>query len=132
VQEAEPETWVILIELTSDVMAEEQRKDETLKTIMEVLLRSEPMPSWMEMKSETHDTRALWVQFKSLKIRDNLLQRMFYSPDGKLIHLQVLMPTSFRQPFLRSLNKTDGNWATSHLGVKKTLFHVSQRAYWVN
>ena len=132
VRENGPKTQVPLIELSPEIIAEEQRKDETLKPILEALLRSEPRPSWMTIQSETDETRALWAQYRSLKIHDNLLQREFYSADGTILRLQVIIPSSMRQLFLRHLHETDGNVATAHLGVKKTLAHVSQRAYWVN
>ena len=132
VRENGPKTQVPLIELSPEIIAEEQCKDETLKPILEALLRSEPRPSWMTIQSETDETCALWAQYRSLKIHDNLLQREFYSADGTILRLQVIIPSSMRQLFLRHLHETDGNVATAHLGVKKTLAHVSQRAYWVN
>jgi transposase InsO family protein len=61
-----------------------------------------------------------------------LLQRQFYLPDGTDRHSQVVMPFSLRHEFSHSLNETDGNTSTSHLGIKKTLDHVRQRAHWVN
>jgi len=114
------------VDLTPEVLAVKQRQDEVLKPILERLLRMEQRPSWTDIQAAPEEARVLWAQYKSLKMRDNLLQREFYSPDGKISHMQIIIPISLRQLFLRSLHETDGNIATSHLGVGKTLAHVSQ------
>ena len=118
------------VDMTLEVLVEKQRQDEVLKPILEALLRKEQRPSWADIQSAPEETRALWAQYESLKIKDNLLQREFFSPDGKISHMQIIIPISLRQLFLRSLHETDRNTVTSHLGVRKTLAHVSQRAYW--
>ena len=42
------------------------------------------------------------------------------------------MPEKLRQSFLQQLHRSEGNIATTHLGVRKTQAHVQLRAYWPN
>jgi len=92
---------------------------------MDALLRMEQRSSWTDIQSTPEETQVLWAQHKSLKMKDIRLQREFYSPVSKISHMQVIIPISLRQIFLRSLHETGGNIATSHLEVRNTLAHVS-------
>ena len=119
------------IEVTPAVIAAEQKKDAALKHLVDALSMSGQRPPWTDIQSESEETRALWAQFDSLRLQDGLLQRQFYAANGRVIRMQIIMPSSLRRTFLRSLHKSDGNVGTSHLGVKKTMAHVAQRVYWV-
>jgi transposase InsO family protein/predicted aspartyl protease len=118
------------IELTPEIIAAEQRKDVSMSVIITALQQAQERPSWVEIQAEVDDARVLWAQYASLSIKDNLLQRSYYSPDGAIHHWQIVMPASLRQVFLQNLHESHHNVGTAHLGVKKTLAHVSQRAYW--
>jgi len=50
------------VDLTPEVLAEKQRQDEVLKTIMEALLRMEQRPSWTDIQAAPEETRVLWAQ----------------------------------------------------------------------
>jgi hypothetical protein len=94
--ETQVQTTVTEMALTPEIIVAEQRKDAALKPIIEALLKSDARPPWRSVQSESEETRALWAQFPSLKIKNNLLQRQFYLPDGNVRHLQVVMPFSLR------------------------------------
>ena len=119
------------IELTPEVIVAEQRQDAALKPLIDALTESDQRPSWSHVQSASEETRVLWAQFASLKMQENMLYREFYSANGSVMRMQIVMPHSLRKSFLRQLHETDGNVGTAHLGVKKTLAHVAQRAYWV-
>ena len=44
--------------------------------------------------------------------------------------MQIVLPPSLQQPFLRQLHESWGNVATAHLSSQKTKEHVQLRAYW--
>jgi hypothetical protein len=118
------------IELTPEAITAGQRKDVSMSVIITALQQSQERPSWVEMQAEVEDARVLWAQYASLSIKDNLLQRSYYSPDGAIHHWQIVMPASLRHVFLQNLYESHHNTGTAHLGVEKTLAHVSQRVYW--
>jgi len=61
-----------------------------------------------------------------------VLFREFHRSDGEVDHLQIVMPVSLRIAFIRQLHEPICNTVTTHLGIKKTQWHVGQRAYWSN
>ena len=71
--------------------------------------------------------RAYAAQYDSLTLNDELLCRRFIHPNGIFNHFQIIMPPSLRKQFIQMLHTTIGS---AHLGVKKTLEHIRQRAYW--
>ena len=117
-------------EVTSENIAIEQQKEVGLKVLIDALKDSGPRPEWSAVQQASEESRILWAQFDSLVLKDGLLQRCYYSPDGAVQRHQIVIPVSLRQAFLKELHESENNIATAHLGVKKTLSHVSQRAYW--
>ena len=106
-------------ELTPETIATEQRKDPALKLLINSLLTTNQLPSWTDIQSESEETKALWAQFESSRIQNEMLQRQFYSRDGSIMAMHTVMPNSLRQTFLHALHNTGGNVGTTHLGIKK-------------
>lgn len=119
-------------DLSTAAIARAQSTDPSLLPLLSAVMTSGPRPPWVDVQSAPEETRCLWAQFESLTVKDGAICRRFYAPDGSVVRLQLVMPASLRQPFLCQLHNCDGNVGTTHLGVKKTQDHVSQRAYWVN
>jgi len=119
------------LELTPETIAREQRKDPALKSLIEALLSTGQRPSWTNIQSESEETKTLWAQFDSLKIQNKMLQRQFYTADGTVTTMQMIIPNRLRNTFLHNLHETEGNVGTAHLGLQKTSAHVAKRAYWV-
>lgn len=121
------------VELTPDVVALEQKKNKTLRPLMDALSGSGQRSLWSDFQSEAEETRALWAQRDSLRFQNGMLQRQFSSVDGHITRMQIIMPRCFKKVFLHCPHASDGNIGTAHIGVKKTktLAHVEQRAYWV-
>jgi Integrase zinc binding domain len=69
--------------------------------------------------------KALWQQFESLTIIDNVLYRIFETYSGLPIY-QCVLPKSLRLAVMK-LTHVD---AVGHLGVKKTQKQISRRAWW--
>lgn len=115
------------VEITLESIAAAQRDDENLRPLLNVTSR----PDWKDVQSSSEETRALWAQFDSLIMQNNVLYRKYYSSAGGVQHLQIVMPTALRKAFMTAVHSPPTPTATSHLGIKKTQQHVSQRAYWV-
>lgn len=108
-------------------IAAAQRNDINLHPLLNATSR----PAWNIVQSSSEETRALWAQFDSLITQNDVLYRKYYSASGDVQHLQIVMPTALRKTFMTAIHSPPTQTATSHLGVKKTQQHVSQRAYWV-
>jgi transposase InsO family protein len=117
-------------ELTPETIREEQRREGTLNLFVEALEKHTGQPSWSMVQYVSEEARVLHGQFDSLKMENGILHREFYSAHGSVLRLQIVLPSSLRQLFLQTLHDTGGNVGTTHLGIKKTVEHVQQRAYW--
>jgi transposase InsO family protein len=118
------------LDLTPVAVGLAQKEDPEIWPIWKAAQLADQPPTWKEIQSTTETTRALWGQFKSLKVIDDVLYREYYDSKGVVAHLQLVLPRSHRLFFLQSIHELYGNIGTAHLGVKKTQQHVSQRAYW--
>ena len=119
-------------DLTPTAVGKAQQEDPDILPIWNAVGLSEQPPAWKVIQSASEETRTLWGQFKSLKLVDNVLYREYYSHEGFVERLQLVLPRSHRLVFMRSIHELDGNVGTAHLGIKKTQQHVSQRVYWPN
>ena len=63
------------IELTPEAIATEQRKDPALKLLIDSLSTTNQRPAWVDIQSESEETKALWAQFDSFKVQNGILQR---------------------------------------------------------
>ena len=122
----------LITELTPDVIAAAQAQDSAIQPLLNVIRQGGQRPMWNEIQSCSEETRVLWAQFDSLCVQNDVLHRQFHSADGSVSHLQIVMPEKLRQSFLQQLHRSEGNIATTHLGVRKTQAHVQLRAYWPN
>jgi transposase InsO family protein len=118
---------VTVLDITPDRILEVQRQDPVMSFLMERLQAGGPRPVWSDVQSGGEEMRTYAAQYDSLVLNNDLLCRRFIGDDGSFSHFQIIMPVSLRSQFIRLLHTTVGS---AHLGVKKTLEHVRQRAYW--
>jgi len=100
-----------------------QAEDDSIKVIVEHLSAGAD-PGDIDIRQYPEDTRQLFGQWESLVIRDGVLYRRFYHPDGTTKFLQVVLPPVLRHPFVEKLRAELG-----HFGRSKTASAVSRRAY---
>ena len=112
-----------------EFIAKAQQADVDLKPILDAVVAAAPRSAWYDVQSSSEETRALWAQYKSLQIIDSVLFREFYRSNGEVDHLQIVMPVVLRIAFIRQIHESNCNVGTAHLGIKKTQWHVGQRAY---
>lgn len=75
-------------------------------------------------------TRSLWLQFNSLEIRDNMLQRRYENPSG-LSHLhtyQVVLPENKVLDVAKKIHESPGSG--NHFGVSRTYKLFKRMFYW--
>lgn len=110
----------------SDVVAEAQGMDETIAPVKQWISEGTGRPEWKQLESMPEDTRTLWGQFESLEIVNNVLYRRFYNNRGSVEYLQLIVPRSLRDTFLKLVHEGAGG----HFAIRKTQEQVQRRAYW--
>ena len=74
-------------------MADEQRKDPEIGPANEWVSTGQ-RPPWEEVRPRGPALCALWRQYESLVLKDNVLCCIFHKPDGTADFCQTIMPTS--------------------------------------
>ena len=103
--------------------------DDDLKPVMNWLEYGEDRPQWEVASVHSGATKAYWAQWKSLRIEEGLLIRLWETPSGDSVIKQIVIPRALRRRVLESVH---GTISTGHFGVAKTLGRVKERFYWVN
>ena len=112
-----------------DEMRQAQRRDDTLRPVIEWLEASADRPSWEEVAPGGDYTKAYWAQWDSLQLVDGVLYRLWETPCGDAVLKQLVVPKSLRDKVLQELY---GSVTTGHFGIAKTLGRVRQQFYWIN
>jgi hypothetical protein len=103
--------------------SEEQLED--LKAhLSKLLVEAGQRPEWRDIAVHSPTYKSYWAQWKSLVVRDGVLERLWESADGRTKAAQVLIPRSKVKDVLTEMH---GGPSGGHLGVKKTVDKVSQR-----
>jgi len=111
---------------TTEVLIEAQSADEDISPVVRWFATSKNRPEWKQLETESEKTRTLWAQFDSLELKDGVLYRRFYRPDGTISHLQLIVPRTLRQQFMKLAHEGAGG----HVGNRRTREQVQRRGYW--
>jgi hypothetical protein len=86
-------------------------------------------PEWKDIADRNPTYKGYWAQWKSLVVRDGVLERLWECADGTTKTAQVVIPRSKVKEVLTEMH----GWPSGgHLGVNKTLAKVRQRYYWLH
>jgi len=110
---------------SSEFLAEEQRKDPEIGPAMEWVSTGQ-RPPWEEVKPRGPALCALWRQYESLVLKDNVLCRIFHKPDGTADFCQTMMPASLRPSFMALIHGD----SAAHLKFAKSAEHLARMAWW--
>ena len=75
------------------------------------------------------EVKIYWTLWSQLEMRDNVLVYCYSSDKWPKEELRILLPACYRQEFLR---QAQTGFIGGHLGERRTLNQVRQRAFWVD
>lgn len=119
---------VIFEQISKQDLRKNQLRDTHIGPILRRLASSSERPEWEDISSRSEETKVYWAQWDSLTLRDNILYRVWESPNGKETRLQLVVPKSLRDVVLKQLHDSV---TSGHFGVSKTLNKVRERFYWI-
>lgn len=107
----------------SDICAP-QRADPVIQELL-VFWRWKQRPNQEERKQVSRAGLTLVKQWDRLVVRDGVLYRQVFRPDGAEPMLQLLLPAALKVDVLTQVHQGHG-----HQGVERTLKLLQQRCYW--
>ncbi|KAJ8921336.1 hypothetical protein NQ315_002950 [Exocentrus adspersus] len=117
-----PEEW------GADTLAREQREDPDVGDIAQWKIEGKERPAWQEISNRSPTFKGYWALWDSLAIENNLLKRVWESPDGKERNYQTILPRKRVPEVLQAVHSGVGG---GHFGINKTLDKVRERFYWL-
>ena len=108
-------------------LKELQQEDPAIAKMMVLLARHRQKPPWAIISTESKDLKAMWSQWNSLVVVDDLLYRD-WAPSERMPKIrQLVTPWPLRKKIMKFVHNKK---LAGHLGVTKTLHNVRQRFYW--
>ena len=86
-------------------------------------------PEWKDISDWGPIYKSYWAKWKSLTLRDGVLERHGESADGKKKTAQIVIPHSKMKEVLAVMH---GGTTGGHLGANKIIDKVRQRYYWLH
>ncbi len=80
------------------------------------------------MAHRSERSKALWLQWRSLVLRDGAVHRRFEDTWGRRTTYQLVVPRSFTPAVLTQFH--DKPCSGGHLGINKTLSKIRSKYYW--
>ena len=114
-------------DLKRENISVEQHNDESIAYIIQLRKQYADQPNWTAVAGKSDVVRAYWAQFDSLVLKNNVLYRYSYTNEGVTKGMQVIVPRSLQQEFIRQAH---GGMTGGHFGIKRTQDQVSRRGYW--
>ncbi|KAJ8912736.1 hypothetical protein NQ315_016691 [Exocentrus adspersus] len=81
-----PEEW------DTDTLAREQREDPDVGDIAQWKIEGQERPACQEISNRSPTFKGYWALWDSLAVENNLLKRVWESPDGKEKNYQTILP----------------------------------------
>jgi hypothetical protein len=106
----------------------EQLADDNLKQLLKEVEPGQ-RPEWRDINDRNPVYKSYWAQWKSLVVRDGVLERHWQSADGKTKKAQTVIPRRKAKDVLAEIQR---GLSGGHLGVNKTLDKVRQPYYWLH
>jgi hypothetical protein len=85
-------------------------------------------PEWKDIADRSPTYKSYWAQWKSLAVRNDILEHNWESANGRVTVAQIVLPWSKVKDVLTELQDEPSG---GHLGINKTLNKVRQRFYWL-
>ena len=104
-----------------------QKADADIEPIIKWMKESPERPQWEVVAPYSPITKMYWAQWKSLRIRNDILFRLWESHSGDQYLWQLVLPKSLHQEVFKLLHNPP---TSGHFGVSKTVKRIQQRFYW--
>ena len=111
--------------ITLDEICESQSVDDNLQPVIQALANKVKPPQGT-LHEYPEEARALFSQWDSLVLEDNVLYRRYHYPDGTTQYLQVVLPVKLRRLYVERLHANLG-----HFERAKTCLALARRAYFL-
>ncbi|PNF33868.1 hypothetical protein B7P43_G07231 [Cryptotermes secundus] len=108
-------------------LREEQLEDTDIGPILREVENGQRQ-KWQDIADRSPTYKSYWAQWKSLAVRNGVLERDWESATGRRQVAQIIIPRSRVKDVLSELH---GGPSGGHFGVNKTLNKVRQRFYWL-
>jgi hypothetical protein len=105
----------------------EQSNDPDIGRILREM-KTGQRPEWKNIADRSPTYKSYWDQWKSLAVRNGILQRNWESADGRCTVAQIVMPLSKVKDVLTELHDRSSGVIG---GIKKTLNKFRQKFYWL-
>lgn len=107
-------------------LQEMQRKDKSVKLILEYKVDNDTRPELPEEVQTDKTIKALWYQWDSLETRNGILYRKWIDSRGCTTY-QLVAPDVIRKTIFDNLHS---HLTAGHLGRDRTLESIKRRFYW--
>ncbi|MCG8622472.1 MAG: DDE-type integrase/transposase/recombinase [Proteobacteria bacterium] len=104
-----------------------QRADTDIQPIMLWMQESPERPGWESVASYSPITKMYWAQWKSLRVQNGILYRLWESPTEDDCVWQLVLPKRLQKEVFELLHNLP---SSGHFGINKTVKRVQQRFYW--
>ena len=115
------------LSLSPEVIRTEQRNDAVIGPIIKLIEAGDTEPSWTDVESSSVQVQQLWAQLATLELVDGVLYRQYQSPDGTVIHYQLVVPRSLRMIIMEHVH---ADVTSGHFGTLKSQKRLKNYAYW--
>ena len=105
-----------------------QQEDLDLNPLLQWKEAGDTKLTWQTAAPYSETTKAYWMQWESLELKDGVLYRLWETPAGDKVVKQLILPKKLRPSVLKQLHCSP---TAGHLRVNKTLGRIRERFYWV-
>ena len=107
-------------------MQQAQKDDQSLSTVLSWVKNGKQRRRSV-LQGQSRDIWALWNNFDSLKVVNDILCRSLEDSSTSQSHLQQVVPTTLRPKILESIHSST---TAAHLDVTKTIEKLRTRFFW--
>ena len=108
-------------------IATAQQADPDISPVLGLRMSSPDQPDITELLQASSEAKRLWSDWHRLELTNGVLYRHRESKDGRPSTLQLIVPASMKQKYLKEAHR---GMTGGHLGVRRTLDQVQRRAFW--
>lgn len=114
---------------TQEQLTTAQKTDPDIAPVWQWVDSGGSRPPWSTIAPYSPATKAYCSQWKRLYMKDGVLMRKFFCPEGQTFYPQVLLPQTLREAVMEQMHSGP---VGGHFGGERTLARVKTRYFWYN